>query len=167
MLADARAEAMSRMVDDAKRLNADAIVNVRFTTSQTMAGAAELLAYGTAVATVISVGVGAFLTLRYFISGVSKLTVSMKTLRFAPELMRDIAPVGFSGMAMQLMTVIQQVILFVPIVIILPFLMGLNGVWIAVPISDALIVLISSILVIRELRCLGISKAGSTERQQA
>lgn len=49
MLADARAEAMSRMVDDAKRLDADAVVNVRFTTSQTMAGAAELLAYGTAV----------------------------------------------------------------------------------------------------------------------
>ena len=251
---------------------------------------------GAAVATVISVGVGAFLTLMYFISGVSKLTVSMKTLRFAPELMRDIAPVGFSGMAMQLMTVIQQVtifksiasygvpndlaiigatlnmlafafiplwgisqglqpiigmnygakkysrvkesfrkfllaatvvaliiwmifmiiphmilslyipdteivnsginvfrvvlsvfllygfvvlpvvffqsigkgniasfllitrqvILFVPIVIILPFLMGLNGVWIAIPISDALIVIISFILVIRELRRLGI-----------
>ena len=49
ILADARAEAMSRMVDGAKRLNADAIVNVRFTTSQTMAGAAELLAYETAV----------------------------------------------------------------------------------------------------------------------
>jgi len=45
MFADARAEAMSRMVDDAKRLDADAVVNVRFTTSQTMAGAAELLAY--------------------------------------------------------------------------------------------------------------------------
>jgi len=37
------------MVDDAKRLDADAVVNARFTTSQTMAGAAELLAYGTAV----------------------------------------------------------------------------------------------------------------------
>lgn len=49
MLADARSEAMNRMVDEAKRLNADAIVNVRFTTSQTMAGAAELLAYGTAI----------------------------------------------------------------------------------------------------------------------
>jgi Na+-driven multidrug efflux pump len=61
----------------------------------------------------------------------------------------------------------RQVILFVPIVIILPFFMGLNGVWTAVPISDALIVIISSILVIRELRRLGISKAGSIERQQA
>ncbi len=49
MLADARAEAMSRMVDDAKKLDADAVVNVRFTTSQIMAGAAEMLAYGTAV----------------------------------------------------------------------------------------------------------------------
>ena len=49
LLADARAEAMSRMVDAAKRLDADAIVNVRFTKSLTMAGAAELLAYGTTV----------------------------------------------------------------------------------------------------------------------
>ncbi|MBN1134492.1 MAG: YbjQ family protein [Methanosarcinaceae archaeon] len=49
MLSEARAEAMSRMVDGAKKLDADAVVNVRFTTSQTMAGAAELLAYGTAV----------------------------------------------------------------------------------------------------------------------
>ena len=49
MLTDARAEAMSRMVDVAEKLGADAVVNTRFTTSQTMAGAAELLAYGTAV----------------------------------------------------------------------------------------------------------------------
>ena len=49
MLADAREEAISRMVDDAKRLDADAVVNVRFTKSLTMAGAPELLAYGTAV----------------------------------------------------------------------------------------------------------------------
>jgi uncharacterized protein YbjQ (UPF0145 family) len=49
MLSDARIEAMNRMTNNAIALNADAIVNVRFTTSQTMAGAAELLAYGTAV----------------------------------------------------------------------------------------------------------------------
>lgn len=49
MLADARKEAVNRMIDEARKLNADAVVNVRFTTSQTMAGAAELLAYGTAV----------------------------------------------------------------------------------------------------------------------
>ena len=49
MLSDARIEAMNRMINNALELNADAIVNVRFTTSQTMAGAAELLAYGTAV----------------------------------------------------------------------------------------------------------------------
>lgn len=49
MLADARAEAMNRMVDEAEKLGADAVVNIRFTTSQTMAGAAELLAYGTAM----------------------------------------------------------------------------------------------------------------------
>lgn len=49
MLADARKEAANRMINEAEKLGADAIVNVRFTTSQTMAGAAELLAYGTAV----------------------------------------------------------------------------------------------------------------------
>ena len=34
---------------EAERLQADAVINVRFVTSQVMAGAAELLAYGTAV----------------------------------------------------------------------------------------------------------------------
>jgi uncharacterized protein YbjQ (UPF0145 family) len=37
------------MIEEAEKLDADAIVNVRFTTSQTMASAAEILAYGTAV----------------------------------------------------------------------------------------------------------------------
>jgi len=49
MLRDARAEAMNRMINEAKKIGADAVINIRFTTSQTMAGAAELLAYGTAV----------------------------------------------------------------------------------------------------------------------
>jgi len=49
MLRDAREEALNRMINEAKKLGADAVLNVRFTTSQTMAGAAELLAYGTAV----------------------------------------------------------------------------------------------------------------------
>lgn len=49
MLADARKEALNRMINEAKNMGADAVINVRFTTSQTMAGAAELLAYGTAV----------------------------------------------------------------------------------------------------------------------
>lgn len=49
LLADARESAMQRMIEDAKRLNADAIVNVRITTSSVMAGSAEILAYGTAV----------------------------------------------------------------------------------------------------------------------
>ncbi len=49
MLADARKEALNRMINDAEKLGAEAVINVRFTTSQTMAGAAELLAYGTAV----------------------------------------------------------------------------------------------------------------------
>ncbi len=48
-LNEARAEAEKRMLADAKELGADAIVNVRFTTSQVMTGAAELMVYGTAV----------------------------------------------------------------------------------------------------------------------
>ena len=37
------------MIDDANKLGADAIINVRLTTSMVMQGAAEILAYGTAV----------------------------------------------------------------------------------------------------------------------
>lgn len=49
MLAEAREQSIDRMVADAKRLGADGIVAVRFVTCQVMQGAAELLAYGTAV----------------------------------------------------------------------------------------------------------------------
>ncbi len=47
--AESREQAMQRMVQDAERLNADAIINVRLATSMVVQGAAELLAYGTAV----------------------------------------------------------------------------------------------------------------------
>ena len=49
MLVEARNESMKRMEAQAEKMGADAIVNIRFITSQVMAGAAELLAYGTAV----------------------------------------------------------------------------------------------------------------------
>jgi len=49
MLADARDVAIERMVREAKMRNADAVVNVRFTTSSIMGNASEILAYGTAV----------------------------------------------------------------------------------------------------------------------
>ncbi len=49
MLAEAREQAMDRMIANAKSLGADGIVGVRFTTSAVIQGAAELLAYGTAV----------------------------------------------------------------------------------------------------------------------
>ena len=49
MLAESREQSIDRMVADAKRLNADGIVAMRFTTSPVMVGSAELLAYGTAV----------------------------------------------------------------------------------------------------------------------
>jgi uncharacterized protein YbjQ (UPF0145 family) len=49
LIAEAREQAIDRMVDDAKAQGANAIIMVRFSTSQIMQGAAELLAYGTAV----------------------------------------------------------------------------------------------------------------------
>jgi len=49
MLDQARDQAVERMVNQAESLGANAVIGVRFTTSQTMAGAAEILAYGTAV----------------------------------------------------------------------------------------------------------------------
>ncbi len=47
--AEAREQAFQRMVEDAEKLGADAVVNLRFNTSVVTQGAAELLAYGTAV----------------------------------------------------------------------------------------------------------------------
>ena len=44
-----REQALSRMIEDAKKNGADAIVNVRFMTSAISQGAAEVLAYGTSV----------------------------------------------------------------------------------------------------------------------
>ena len=49
LLADSREEAISRMIKDAQSLGADAVINVRFTTSAVSQGAAEILAFGTAV----------------------------------------------------------------------------------------------------------------------
>jgi uncharacterized protein YbjQ (UPF0145 family) len=49
LLAQAREQAIKRMIDDARSLNADAIISVRFNTSQVSQGSAEMLAYGTAV----------------------------------------------------------------------------------------------------------------------
>ena len=49
MTTNARDEAYNRMVNEAIDLEADAIINVRFTTSMILQGASEMLAYGTAV----------------------------------------------------------------------------------------------------------------------
>lgn len=49
LLAESREQALDRMVDDARSLGANAVVEIRFTTSMLMGGAAELLAFGTAV----------------------------------------------------------------------------------------------------------------------
>jgi uncharacterized protein YbjQ (UPF0145 family) len=49
LLQESRQEAVNRMVEEARQMGANAIVNVRFSTSSVAAGAAELYAYGTAV----------------------------------------------------------------------------------------------------------------------
>ena len=49
MMNEARALATKRMVDEAEAMGADAVVNVRYASSAIMAGAAEVIAYGTAV----------------------------------------------------------------------------------------------------------------------
>jgi len=49
LMAESREQAIDRMVEEAKMLGADAVINTRFTTSMIAQGAAELLAYGTAV----------------------------------------------------------------------------------------------------------------------
>jgi len=49
MMNQARALATERMITEAKQMKADAIVNVRYTSSSVMQGAAEVMAYGTAV----------------------------------------------------------------------------------------------------------------------
>ena len=49
MMNDARALATKRMVEEAEALGADAVVNVRYASAAVMQGAAEVMAYGTAV----------------------------------------------------------------------------------------------------------------------
>ena len=49
MLAQAREEAIQRMIERAEEMGANAIVGTRFVTSMVMSGAAEMVAYGTAV----------------------------------------------------------------------------------------------------------------------
>ncbi|MBN1420847.1 MAG: YbjQ family protein [Planctomycetes bacterium] len=49
LIAESREQSIDRMIAEATALGANAIIGVRFTTSELMQGAAELLAYGTAV----------------------------------------------------------------------------------------------------------------------
>ena len=49
MMAESREQALDRMVEEAESLGANAVINLRFTTSMIMQSASEILAYGTAV----------------------------------------------------------------------------------------------------------------------
>jgi uncharacterized protein YbjQ (UPF0145 family) len=49
LISQARDEAFNRMINEAKKMNADAVIGMNFASSTVMAGASEILAYGTAV----------------------------------------------------------------------------------------------------------------------
>ena len=49
LIAESREQSIDRMIEDATKIGANAVIMTRFTTSEMMEGAAELLAYGTAV----------------------------------------------------------------------------------------------------------------------
>ncbi|MCF6334408.1 MAG: YbjQ family protein [Spirochaetales bacterium] len=49
MMNEARAKATKRMVEEAEELGADGVINIRYASSAVMQGAAEVMAYGTAV----------------------------------------------------------------------------------------------------------------------
>ncbi len=51
LMEEARRTAMQRLISDAEKLGADAIIGMRYATSQVMTGAAEIIAFGTAVKT--------------------------------------------------------------------------------------------------------------------
>lgn len=49
MMAESREQALDRLIEEAEKLGANAVIGLRFTTSMIMSSAAEILAYGTAV----------------------------------------------------------------------------------------------------------------------
>jgi uncharacterized protein YbjQ (UPF0145 family) len=51
LMEESRRTSMQRMIEEANKLNADAIIGMRYATAQTMRGAAEIIAFGTAVKT--------------------------------------------------------------------------------------------------------------------
>ena len=51
LMEEARRTAMQRMIKDAEKIGANAVIGMRYATAQTMVGAAEIIAFGTAVKT--------------------------------------------------------------------------------------------------------------------
>jgi len=49
MIAESREQSLDRMIEEAEKLGANAVINIRFATSEVMSSAAEILVYGTAV----------------------------------------------------------------------------------------------------------------------
>jgi Na+-driven multidrug efflux pump len=51
----------------------------------------------------------------------------------------------------------REILLFVPIVVVLPLFMGLNGIWLSIPLADALIAVLAIILFVIVFRSMGVS----------
>ncbi len=67
--------------------------------------------------------------------------------------------IGKGGSASVLLLA-RQILLFIPIIVLLPLFIGLDGVWISIPLADALVVVFTSGLVIREFRALKTPEGG-------
>jgi putative MATE family efflux protein len=67
---------------------------------------------GAAIATVASMIATAFLTILYYLFGGSKLSFTLDGLKASPQLLKTITPVGSSGMAMQLLALIEHLLIY-------------------------------------------------------
>jgi putative MATE family efflux protein len=72
----------------------------------------EMGVEGAAIATVTSMGLAALVTLIYYVSGKSELSLDREGLRTGPRLIRKIAPVGASGAAVNLLALVEQLLIF-------------------------------------------------------
>lgn len=128
----------------------------------------------------LSVGIATFFGLLYFIlpgllisiftreqelislgSGALRIMVIMFPLIGAQIIFSTYFQAAGRGLPSLILSILREVILFIPILLILSSVMGLSGVWYSRPISDLLAFIVTFFLIAREMKKLGISlKAG-------
>jgi Na+-driven multidrug efflux pump len=74
--------------------------------------------------------------------------------------------IGNARMAIVL-TLIRQVVIFVPMLLIMPYFFGLDGIWIAIPVSDFAVLLVTLVLLKRELVRLKTKTFSQSENNQS